>query len=171
MNPFEPRYLRVLAQIAESEGDADLAIATWKTYLRIPDLADDHVAQVELIELYLGKMQNAEDKVGYLKTLLANPKLNKFVKAQPGGDGGTALDQRSRVEAVQMLAEARGYYPLPEVTILEWEWLAAEAGPEKRFEALLNILSRESAGQRRRDGQGRRHSLRNGSLRRRVRVV
>ena len=50
------------------------------------------------------------------------------------------LDERSRRKARAMLAQAHGFYPLPEVTLLEWKMLPPEATNVQRFTALLNIL-------------------------------
>ena len=61
MNPSEPRFVRYLAQAKETEGNTPGAIAAWKVYLRL--VADDQVAQIELIDLYLSQQQSNEGKI------------------------------------------------------------------------------------------------------------
>jgi len=138
LNPTEPRYFRYLAQAREAEGDILGAIEGWKAYLRL--VPDDQVGQVELIDLYLSRQQSNEAKIGYLKQLIANPKLENRVKAHAAVLAVGLLDQRSRSEALPMLAQARAFYPLPEVTLLEYRMLPPDATPIQRFTALINIL-------------------------------
>src|SRR5665213_553602 len=136
LNPTEPRYFRYLAQAREAEGDILGAIEGWKAYLRL--VPDDQVGQVELIDLYLSRQQSNEAKIGYLKQLIANPKLENRVKAHAAVLAVGLLDQRSRSEALPMLAQARAFYPLPEVTLLEYRMLPPDATPIQRFTALIN---------------------------------
>ena len=138
MNPDEPRFFRLLAIIRERAGDIDGAIDAWKKYLKLA--RNDEVAQITILDLYLSQMQAKDVKLGYLKSILDKPAFSPRVKAHVAIRAVPLLDQRSRAEALAMLAQARGYYPLPEVTILEWQMLPADATPPQRMTALLNIL-------------------------------
>lgn len=140
LNPYEPRYLRILAATLGAVGDSQGAIDTWVAYRKLPDLADDRVAQMELIDLYAGRLQGNETKIAYIRKLLANPNLHEHVKAHIAAMAVPLLDQRSRKEATEMLAEARRHYPLPEVTLLELGFLPSDAAPPLRLAALLNVL-------------------------------
>ncbi|HWE04297.1 MAG TPA: hypothetical protein VG326_17965 [Tepidisphaeraceae bacterium] len=138
INPTEPRYFRYLAQAREAEGDLPGAIETWRAYLILAP--EDQVAQMDLIDLYLARQQSNEAKIAYLRQLVASPKLDVHVKAHVAMLAVPLLDQRSRSAALAMLAQARRFYPLPEVTLLEYRLLPPDATAIQRFAALLDIL-------------------------------
>jgi len=138
MNPYEPRYPRLLAEALNRLGDIDGAIKAWAAYRKL--LPDDRVVQVKVIDLYLLRLQTNDAKIEYLKELLANPKLAPEVKAHVAASAVPLLDQRSRAAARAMLNEARAFYPLPEVAIEEWEMLPPDAPPAMRVPVLLDRL-------------------------------
>ncbi|HET6251320.1 MAG TPA: hypothetical protein VFE47_26790 [Tepidisphaeraceae bacterium] len=138
MNPIEPRYLRYLGFWREQLGETDRAIAVWSQYRSL--LPDDRVVQTKLIDLYLSKQQSNDAKLKYLRELLTKESINDDVKAHVAARAVPLLDQRSRAEALAMLAKAREYYPLPEVTLMEWQMLPRDATPVQRFTAMLNVL-------------------------------
>jgi hypothetical protein len=140
MDPSEPRFIRYLAQAKEKEGDVAGAIKAWKQYLSIESARKDEVARIDLIDLYLTQQQGNDAKIAYLKQLLASPRVEIRVKAHVAMMAVPLLDQRSRKDALEMLAEARKYYPLPEVVHLEYRMLPPDASKVQRFTALLNIL-------------------------------
>src|SRR6185437_483360 len=121
MNPYEPRFWRQLALFRQHGGDPEGAIEAWVKYRGL--VPDDRVAQVELIDLYLGRFQTNEEKIEYLNSLLGKASLQNHVKAWLACKLVPLLDQRSHDQALAMLAQARGYYPLAEVTLLEWQML------------------------------------------------
>lgn len=140
LNPTEPRYSRSLAQTQTVLGDFDGAIKAWGSYLKCPDFQQDQVAQVALINLHLAQLQDNESKIKYLKALMGLEGLDVHVKAKLAAMAVPLLDQRSHEEAMAMLATARKFYPLPEVTLLEWQMLPKEATEAQRFTALMNMM-------------------------------
>ena len=164
MNPLEPRYLRLLAMERERAGDVPGAIKAWNRYRAIPEVKDDRVAAAEVIELYLSQIQANDGKIAYIRELLAKPTLDDQVKAHIAAIGVRLLDQRSRAEALVMLGEARKFYPLPEVTLLELAMLPRGCNDGAAFRRAVERRSGQShqRGGRRRD---RRHARRGGPVR------
>ena len=76
----------------------------------------------------------------YIRELLAKETLDDQVKAHIAAKAVPLLDQRSRPEALAMLAKAREFYPLPEVTLMEWQMLPPDATKLQQFTAMLNVL-------------------------------
>ena len=140
MSPSEPRFWRLLAVTREKAGDLDGAVNAWEKYRAIPSCQDDEIAQIAVVDLYLSQMQANDAKLRYLKTLLDKPIFTPRVKAHIAGRAVPLIDQRSRNDALAMLAEARKFYPLPEITLLEWQMLPADARTPHRLKALLNIV-------------------------------
>lgn len=138
VNPVEPRYLRELAQLRKAAGNVAGAISAWVGYRKL--LPADEVAQAELIDLYLSQEQSNDAKLSYIHRLLDNAQVPVLVKAHVAVMAVGLLEERSHADAMAMLATARSYYPLPEVTLLEWRMLPADAKPSERLAALLNMV-------------------------------
>ncbi|MDB5331529.1 MAG: hypothetical protein JWP03_2680 [Phycisphaerales bacterium] len=138
MNPQDPRYPRFLAEIRQQLGDVSGEIAAWTAYRRI--LPSDRVAQLQIIELYYSRIETADAKLAYLKDLLTKPSLPDEVKAAIAAKAVVLLEQRSHSEAMAMLQQAAQFYPLPEVTYLQWRMLPADATRVQRFAAIIARL-------------------------------
>ncbi|MDB5354115.1 MAG: hypothetical protein JWN24_568 [Phycisphaerales bacterium] len=138
MNPSDPRYPRQLAETRRQLGDVNGQIAAWTAYRRI--LPADRVAQNLIIDLYTSRIETADGKLAYLKDLLTKPSLPDDVKAYVAVKAVLLLDQRSHAEAEAMLDQAAKYYPLPEVTFLQYQFLPADAPRVRRFAAVVARL-------------------------------
>ncbi|MDB5303379.1 MAG: hypothetical protein JWM97_928 [Phycisphaerales bacterium] len=138
MNPQDPRYPRRLAETRRQLGDVNGQIAAWTAYRRI--LPGDRVAQIRAIDLYSSRIQTAEGKLAYLKDLLTKQTVPDDVKAYIAVKAVLLLEQRSQAEAVAMLEQAAKYYPLPEVTFLQWQFMPEEATPVQRCAAIIARL-------------------------------
>jgi tetratricopeptide (TPR) repeat protein len=138
MNPQDPRYPRFLAEVRQQLGDVDGEIAAWTAYRRI--LPSDRVAQLQIINLYYSRIETADAKIAYLKDLLTKPSLPDEVKAAVAAKAVVLLEQRSHSQAMAMLQQAAQFYPLPEVTYLQWRMLPADATRVQRFAAIIARL-------------------------------
>ncbi|HEX4793410.1 MAG TPA: tetratricopeptide repeat protein [Humisphaera sp.] len=138
LDPAEPRYPRLLAEACDNAGDVDGEIAAWSAYRRL--LPDDRVAQSRVIELYVGKMQTADARLAYLKDLLTKPSLAPELKAHIAALAVPLLEQRSHDEAVEMIHQARQFYPLSDVLWMEYRLLPPDATLPQRAAAILDLL-------------------------------
>ena len=143
LDPAEPRYPRLLAEACAHSGDVDGEIAAWSAYRRL--LPDDRVAQSRVIELYVSKLQTADARITYLKDLLTKPSLAPELKAHIAALAVPLLEQRSHDEAVEMIHQARQFYPLSEVLWMEYRLLPADATLPQRAAAILDLLKANPA--------------------------
>jgi tetratricopeptide (TPR) repeat protein len=138
LNPSEPRYPRLLAEAQASIGDVDGQIASWTAYRKL--VPDDRVAQAQIIDLYISRFETADKRLEYINQLLDNAALAPEVKAHIAAMAVPLLDQRSHDQALAMLARARQFALLPEVARLQYMMLPQDAQPQKRAQALLDMI-------------------------------
>ena len=138
LNPSEPRFPRLLAEVYGNLGDVDAELSAWGNYRRL--LPDDRVAQSRVIELYLSRIETADGKINYLKDLLTKPTLAPELKAHIAALAVPLLRQRSDEEANAMIHQAREFYPLCEILWLEYGLLPKDATDIQRLTALLDLL-------------------------------
>ena len=71
--PDEPRYPRLLIEAAGRAGDEEVVVKALEKYRKLVP-TDEH-AQAQLIDLYLRRMQSADDRVKYLRRSSTSPQV------------------------------------------------------------------------------------------------
>lgn len=79
LDPTEARYARLLVDAQLHVQDAAGAEAALKAYRKLRP--DDRVAQVKLIDLYVGRIQTADAKLNYIQLLLKDQTLAAAVRS------------------------------------------------------------------------------------------
>jgi tetratricopeptide (TPR) repeat protein len=144
LNPKEPSYPRLLAEAWRQIGDNDQVIAALTKY-RAAALAahwpEDQVVQVELIDRYLSRMETDDERIKYLKDVVAMPSLAPEVKAHAAVLGVPLLAQRSQAEADGMLSQALRLDPLNmDALRLQYQSVARQGLPLERIHVLLEMV-------------------------------
>lgn len=110
-NPTEPRLLQLLKEAYLQTGNTDAALKTIADYRKLQPA--DRVAQTQLIDLYLAKMESADAREKYLLDLLGNGALPAEVRAHCGVKGARVLlDRGDDTQAKQVLEQALALNPL-----------------------------------------------------------
>jgi tetratricopeptide (TPR) repeat protein len=79
LDPDEARYARLLVEAQLRLGDSQGAAEALKAYRALRP--DDRVAQVQLIDLYVGRIETADAKLKYLELLLGDESLPAAVRS------------------------------------------------------------------------------------------
>ncbi len=146
-DPQDPRYPRLLASAELQLQDVNGQIAAWLAYRKI--VPDDRVAQQELIDLYASRMQTADAKIAYLQGLLDKTQIPDEVRAHIAAECVPLLLDRSKEEAIAMVARAKKLYALPEVLRWEYELVDKDASLVEQVKGLLALLKANPAQPRR----------------------
>jgi tetratricopeptide (TPR) repeat protein len=144
LNPREPSYPRLLAETWRQLGDNDQVIAAltkYTTAAKLANLPDDQVAQVELIDRYVSRMQTVDQRLSYLRDVLAKPTLAPEVKAHAAVLCVPLLVQRSDAEAEGMITQALRLDPLNMAARrLQYQMVARQGSPLERIQVLLGMV-------------------------------
>jgi tetratricopeptide (TPR) repeat protein len=110
-DPSEPRYPRLLAdallQLRDSEGA--LRVLSDLRQLR----PQDQLAQLEVIDLYVGRMETVHDKVGYLKDLAGRDTVAAEVRSAAASRAAALLlEKGDRDAAVATIDQALALNPM-----------------------------------------------------------
>jgi tetratricopeptide (TPR) repeat protein len=140
LDPTQPRFCRELAVWDSRIGDAAGAAAALQAYLTI--VPDDQFAQINLITLYLDRMQTADSTMSYLHSLVAKVALPAPVRAFAAVRcAGILLNRSQKDEALKMLDAALTIEPLNESALrMKYELTAKTEGPSRRVGLLLALL-------------------------------
>ena len=144
LDPKEPSYPRLLAETWRQIGDNDQVIAALSKY-RAAALAahwqEDQVVQVELVDRYLSRMETVDQRIKYLKDVLAMPSLPPEVKAHAAVLCVPLLGQRSQAEAEGMLTQAIRLDPLNmDALRLQYQSASRQGSPLERIGVLLGMV-------------------------------
>ena len=143
VNPSEPRFPRLLVSAENQLQSVDGQIAAWTAYRRL--MPDDRDAQQQLIDLYVTKMETADAKLRYLRSLIDKNTIPDEVRAHIAAECIPLLMDRSKDEAIAMAAVAKKLYPLPEVLNWEYELVGKTASVPQRVRSLLGIIKANPA--------------------------
>ena len=139
VSPKDPRFPRLLIEARLKVGDTDGAIEALTAYRRVDPA--DRVAQIQLIDLYLQRMQTADQRLDYLRELLGRESIPEEVRSHVAAQCAHLLLERSQEQAAEMLGESLRLNELnPDALRLRFETLPADAPPAARAAALLGIL-------------------------------
>jgi tetratricopeptide (TPR) repeat protein len=104
-DPTEPRYLRLLADAMLQVRDAEGALEALSKLRRLRP--QDQRAQLDVIDLYVGRMQTVQEKVDYLKDVAARDTVAAEVRSAAASRGAALLlEQGNRQGAVEAIGQA-----------------------------------------------------------------
>jgi tetratricopeptide (TPR) repeat protein len=110
-NPTEPRFLRLLIEANLETGNSEGALKAISDYRKIQP--QDLVAQIQLIDIYLSRMESADQRQKYLLDLLGRDGVPSEVRAHCGVKGAKVLlDRGDDTQAKQVLDQALALNPL-----------------------------------------------------------
>ena len=145
LNPSEVRYPRLAAEAALQVHDTDAAINAYKAIKTINP--DDQFALIRLIDLYVSRMDTADQRLDYLTKLVASEGIFAEVRSHAAYLAATIQVEKAQREAAsKLLDEALRLMPLnPEALQKKWEIASAGLEPKARVELLLNMLKANPA--------------------------
>jgi tetratricopeptide (TPR) repeat protein len=139
LSPNDPRFPRLLVEARLKVNDTEGAIDALNTYRRI--YPADRVAQIQLIDLYTGRMQTADAKLSYLQDVLGRETIAPEVRSHVAAECAELLLERSQDEAGKMVGRSLELFPLNlDALRLKYEMLAPDAPAAERVGALLGLL-------------------------------
>jgi tetratricopeptide (TPR) repeat protein len=138
-NPSEPRLQRLLIDAYLETGDSDGALKAISDYRKLQP--GDRIAQTQLIDIYLARMESAEQRQKYLLELMGNTSIPAEVRAHAGVKAAKVLmDRGEESQARDVLQQALALNELNgEGLQLSYE-LARNGKPADRMRALLALL-------------------------------
>ncbi len=144
LDPSEPSYPRLLAETWRQLGANDNVIAALTRYRAAAKSAswpEDQVVQAELIDRYLSKMETVDQRIKYLRDVLAMPSLPPEVKAHAAVLCVPLLAQRSDAEADGMITQALCLDPLNMQALrMRYESVVRQGSPLERIEVLRAMV-------------------------------
>ena len=145
LNPDEIRYPRLAAEAALQLGDTEGAIESYRAIKRIDE--GDQVAQIRLTDLYVSRMETADQRLDYLSKLIGSGTIAAEVRAHAAYLAALIrIEKSERDEAIKELDEALRLSPLsPEALKKKWELAAPSMSPQERIEMLLTMLKSNPA--------------------------
>jgi tetratricopeptide (TPR) repeat protein len=143
LNRSEPRFSRLLTDTELRLRDTDGALAALNQ-TRKSD-SNDQFAQVEFLDLTLGKIETVDAKLKYLKEVLGwkgTPFIPEPVRSHAGVVAAQLLIDRGEMEtARKVLAEALRLNPVDVAGLrLRYQMLPANASRFERAEALMALI-------------------------------
>lgn len=111
LDPADRRWPALVARLAESAGDTDAIVQADKNLLSLQP--DHRGAQRQLIDIFLSRMETADAKDHYLRTVLSNKSIANDVRSYAAVCLSRVLLERSeKTQAQSMLAQAIALNPL-----------------------------------------------------------
>lgn len=139
LDPKEPRYLRLRADALHQLNENDDAALALEAYLKLD--GSDETARLRLIEHYATDMQTTDAKLKYFRNLLTVATVSNEIKSRCATWAAMLLMERSRAEAVDMIAKAVELDPINiYARRIEWKLVASSSGPDARMKSLLAQL-------------------------------
>jgi tetratricopeptide (TPR) repeat protein len=138
--PGELRHARLAAEAALQMRDSETAINAFKAIKRIDP--DDQVAHIRLMDLYVSRMETADQRLDYLSRLIGSEGIHSEVRSHAAYLSAlTQLERDRRGDADRLLDEALKLFPLsPDALQKKWELSAEDMPPDKRVELLMAML-------------------------------
>lgn len=145
LNPSDPRFPRLQLDVALKTNNLELAIEALNAYRKL--MPQDRVAQIQLIDLHVARMETADAKLAYLAGndkragLVQKETLPPEVRAHAGVLAASLLLERAKPQALQMIDRALELNPLsPPALRMKYGLLVKDAKPPERVEMLLAML-------------------------------
>jgi hypothetical protein len=145
LDPTDPRYMRMQYEIALKANDVDRAIRVLTEYKK--SSPDDIRAQLSIIDLYVARMQTADEKLSYLvgdankQGLVQKQTVLPEVRSHAAELAAPLLLDRNRQWGMQMLDQAIQLNPLNVSAMrLKYSLLDAKTPVVDRTALLLALL-------------------------------
>ena len=138
--PNEARFHRTAADLALAVGDRDRSIVSLQAIRKLTP--DDELTQVQLIDLFAGRMERGEQKVQYLETVVNAPSLPKVVRAHAATLLYDAYEQRGQdAKADAVLTQCLTLNPENLSALrIAFQRLPVDATPVQKVEKLSAML-------------------------------
>jgi tetratricopeptide (TPR) repeat protein len=145
LNPNELRYLRSSADVLMQVGDLDRAIQALNTIRRLDP--QDQLAMVQLVDLQLGKMESADQKLTYLRQVVGAPSVAAEVRSHAAFQGYQLLVDRGQdSQAIAMLEQCLELNPQNVSALrIRYQQALATGDTEKRISALIGVIEASPA--------------------------
>jgi tetratricopeptide (TPR) repeat protein len=145
LDPDEARYARLLVEAQLRNGDASGAAEALKAYRVLRP--DDRVAQVQLIDLYVGRIETADAKLKYLQLLLGDESLPAAVRSHVAVHAARVQWASLRhSEADKLLEEALKLNPL-NMDALQMRYDTSDSATITQRVATLLAMLKSNPGQ------------------------
>jgi tetratricopeptide (TPR) repeat protein len=143
--PNEPRYSRFLIEAAGRAGDEETVLRTLESYRKL--VPNDEHAQAQLIDLYLARMQSADDRVKYLQAIIDSRQIPPPVRSFAAMRLATAMSERMQDDlAADAIGIALQLNPLNLDALRVRHQSAQQSGqPADRLAAQLALLQASPA--------------------------
>ena len=143
--PDEPRYQRLLVEAAGRAGDEETILKTLERYRKL--VPNDEYAQVQLIDLYLKRMQSADDRINYLKSIIDSPAVANGVRSFAAMRLAGALAERMQNDlANEAVGVALKLNPLNlDALRLQLQHVQQNGSPADRLAAEFSLLQSNPA--------------------------
>jgi len=141
MAPAEPRFPRLRHEALLQAGEIADAIDALVAYARLEP--NDLQAQAKLIELYVQRMETADEKLKYLRQdLLGTNTIPSEIRSHAALLAARVLLERGEKQAaITALNEAARLNPVnPEVQQLRFEMVSSRGTPNDRLNGLLTVV-------------------------------
>lgn len=137
--PNERRFWRLLVEAETHAGTTPDAIAALSPYLKLEP--DDEWAWGQLLQLYTSRLEGADRKLEYLRSLIGNAKVPQDVRAHMATLAARLSMERSEKEAEAFVEQALQLNPMnPTALRMKYDLVARDAAPPQRLAALLALL-------------------------------
>lgn len=139
-DPAEARYLRLLADARLQLQDSEGALRALNGYRKLRP--DDCVAQLEVIERHLGRMESITEQINYLKGLLPVEAVPAEVRSVVAWRCATLLTEKKQSDqAMGMIEQALKLNPLNLAALsAKYQAVAPKATAGERVGLLLGML-------------------------------
>ncbi|HZZ43898.1 MAG TPA: hypothetical protein VFE58_13255 [Tepidisphaeraceae bacterium] len=146
LDPSDARYPRLLVDARLQTQDREGAIDALKAWLKADPT--NVSARVQLIDLYLLRMESSDAKLAYLTDILGKPQVDEQVRSHAAVVAARLLMDRSETEqAEKMLATALRLNPLNiDALRMQYQKTATKGTALERTNAMLALL-RANPGQ------------------------
>ncbi len=143
-DPNEPRYARLLADAQIALGDKDGAIETLKALreLHFKRGEEDHVAQIEYIDLVVERLATVDEKLNYLRVLVPHDAISPPVRSAAAWRCAVLLSEKKLMdEAGEMVKKALELNPVnPAALLWQLKQAMANGSAPDRFNAALGLM-------------------------------
>jgi tetratricopeptide (TPR) repeat protein len=140
LNPREPRFQRLLADAYLEIGDVGHAVDVLAEYRKLQP--NDQAAQVQIIDLFTGQMEAADERLRYLRDLAETQALPRVVRSHAAGRAALLLAERAQEgESIAMTEQALELNPVNlDALQLQYQRAMQSADRLERFQAALAWL-------------------------------
>ncbi len=140
LNPADARFPRLLADLNLQLKDTDAAIEALKAYRAAAP--QDVVAQIQLIDLYAGRMETADAKLKYLRDVLGRTTIAGEVRGRAAQICAKLLAEQGQAEAAaNMVDQALRLAPLNLAALrMKLDGVRAAGSPLEQIVVLLALI-------------------------------